>query len=153
MAHPIPPVIYVHMSAALAALVLGTIQLARTKGTRSHRVAGWLFVTLMLTVAISSLWIPRFLQLSWIHIFTAITLISIPLALWKIRHGNVRGHGAAMCGLFIGGLVIAGLFTLIPGRLLGNLLWRGSWGYCVQRSRGRSHPDTKVVHVLPVDGS
>jgi uncharacterized membrane protein len=28
-----------------------------------------------------------------------------------------------MNGLFIGGLVVAGILTLIPGRILGNLLW------------------------------
>ena len=129
MAHSVPFVIYIHMSAALAALVLGGAQLARAKGTSSHRIAGWGFVALMLTVAISSLWIPRFLQLSWIHIFTLITLISLPLAIWRIRRGNVRGHAAAMRGLYIGGLVIAGLFALAPGRLLGNLLWKGAAGY------------------------
>jgi len=126
---PVPPVIYLHLTCASAALVLGTVQLARTKGTPSHRLFGWIFVALMLTVAITSSWIPSFLHLTWIHVFTLITLVSIPLALWSIRHGNVRRHAAAMKGLYIGGLVIAGIFTLIPGRLLGNLLWKGVWGY------------------------
>lgn len=126
---PVPPVIYLHLTCAVAALVLGAVQLARTKGTASHRLAGWVFVALMLTVAISSLWIPSFLHLTWIHVFTLITLVSLPLALWRIRHGNVRGHAAAMKGLYIGGLVIAGIFTLVPGRLLGNLLWKGVWGH------------------------
>lgn len=129
MAHPIPAVVYFHMSAALAALAVGTWQLARAKGTASHRVIGWIFVALMYTVAISSLWIPRFMHLTWIHLFTLLTLVSVPLALWRVRHGNVRGHAASMRGLYIGGLVIAGLFTLVPGRLLGNLLWKGTWGY------------------------
>ena len=125
---PISPVIYLHLTSAVAALVLGTFQLARTKGTPSHRFAGWIVVALMLTVATTSLWIPSFLHLTWIHVFTLITLVSLPLALRRIRHGNVKGHAAAMKGLYIGGLVIAGIFTLIPGRLLGNLLWKGVWG-------------------------
>lgn len=129
MTYPVPSVVYVHLTAAIVALVVGTVQLARAKGTASHRLAGWTFVALMLTVAISSLWIPSFLHFTWIHLFTLITLVSLPLALWRIRHGNVRGHAAAMKGLYIGGLVIAGIFTLIPGRLLGNLLWKGVWGY------------------------
>lgn len=129
MAQPVSPVVYVHMTAAFAALVLGTVQLARAKGTPSHRVAGWTFVALMLTVAVSSLWIPSFLHLTWIHLFTLLTLVSLPLALWRIRSGNVRGHAAVMKRLYIGGLVIAGLFTLVPGRLLGNLLWKGILGY------------------------
>ena len=125
----VPIVIYIHLTAAIAALVLGTIQLARVKGTTSHRMAGWVFVALMLTVAISSLWIPSFLHLTWIHVFTLVTLISLPLALWHIRHGNVRGHAGAMRGLYIGGLIIAGVFTLVPGRLIGNLISKGVWGY------------------------
>lgn len=129
MSRSVPLVVYIHMSAALAALVLGTVQLARGKGTRSHRMTGWVFVALMLTVAISSLWIPRFLQFSWIHLFTLLTLVALPIAIWKIRRGNVRGHAGAMKGLYIGGLVIAGIFTFVPGRLLGNLLWKGTWGY------------------------
>jgi uncharacterized membrane protein len=77
----------------------------------------------MLTVAVSSLWIPRFLHFTWIHLFTLLTLVSLPLAIYKIRRGNVKAHASAMKGLFIGGLVIAGIFTLIPGRILGNFLW------------------------------
>jgi uncharacterized membrane protein len=127
MTHVVPPVIYVHLFAALAALFIGTIQLARVKGTPSHKAIGWTWVTLMLTVAITSLWIPAFLHFSWIHIFTLITLISLPLALWRIRRGDVKTHASAMRGVYIGGLLIAGAFTLLPGRLLGDLVWKGCW--------------------------
>lgn len=129
MVRTIPPVIYLHLTAALLALVVGSVQLARQKGTGSHRLIGWTWVTLMLVVAISSLWIPSFLHFTWIHVFTLVTLVSLPLALWYIRHGNRRGHARAMTGLYIGGLLIAGAFTLIPDRLLGNWVWRGLWGY------------------------
>ena len=91
---------------------------------RLHRIAGWTWVTLMLAVAISSLWIPRFLQISWIHAFTVMTLISLPMGLYFARTHNVKGHRATMIGLFTGGLVIAGIFTLIPGRILGNAIIR-----------------------------
>jgi uncharacterized membrane protein len=101
----------------------------RVKGTTSHQMAGWVFVALMLTVAISSLWIPRFLHLTWIHVFTLVTLVSLPLALWHIRHGNVRGHAAAMRGLYIGGLVVAGLFDHLACRTLRPV----GWGRCTRR--------------------
>ena len=129
MTHPVPAIIYLHLTAAFAALILGTVQLTRTKGTPSHKAAGWVFVALILTVAISSLWIPSFLHFTWIHIFTLVTLISVPLALWHIRRGDVRGHAYAMKGVYIGGLVVAGIFTLVPGRLIGNWMWTGVWGY------------------------
>jgi uncharacterized membrane protein len=125
----IPLPILLHLSAALSALVLGIVMLVRSKGTASHKALGRLWVGLMLTVAISSLWIPSFLHFTWIHLFTLLTLVSLPLALYRIRTGNVKGHAAAMKGLFIGGLAIAGIFTLIPGRMLGNLLWHTTLGY------------------------
>jgi uncharacterized membrane protein len=33
-----------------------------------------------------------------------------------------------MRGLYIGGCVVAGLFTLLPGRFLGDMLWRHTLG-------------------------
>jgi uncharacterized membrane protein len=125
----IPVPVLVHLAAAVSALVLGIVMLARPKGTASHKALGRTWVALMLTVAVSSLWIPRFLHFTWIHSFTLLTLVSIPLAIYRIRTGDVKGHARTMKGLFIGGLVIAGIFTLIPGRMLGNLLWRATLGY------------------------
>jgi uncharacterized membrane protein len=119
----IPPAVLIHLVAALCALGLGIVMLARRKGTLSHKFWGRIWAGLMLTVAVSSLWIPSFLHFTWIHLFTLLTFISLPLAIYKIRHGKVKAHASAMKGLFIGGLVIAGVFTLVPGRILGNLLW------------------------------
>jgi uncharacterized membrane protein len=33
-----------------------------------------------------------------------------------------------MKGLFIGGCIVAGVFTLLPGRFLGDLLWHQALG-------------------------
>jgi len=127
MPPPVPPVVYLHLSAALAALAVGTLQLARPKGTGPHKARGWTWAALMATVAVSSLWIPAFLHFTWIHVFTAVTFVALPLGLWRIHHGDVRGHARAMTWLYSGGLVIAGAFTLVPGRMLGNLVWKGCW--------------------------
>lgn len=116
-----------HLLSALAALVLGGVQLARRKGTRGHRVLGWIWVALMTTAAVSSLWMPAFMRLNWIHLFTLVTAISLPMAIWQIRHGKPEKHAGTMRGLYTGGLVIAGAFTLSPGRLLGDLVWKGCW--------------------------
>jgi uncharacterized membrane protein len=129
MSAAIPIPILIHLAAAASALMLGVVMLVRRKGTASHKALGRAWVALMLTVAISSLWIPSFLHLTWIHSFTLLTLVTLPLAIYRIRTGNVKGHAAAMKGLFIGGLIVAGIFTLVPGRLLGNLLWHGVWRY------------------------
>ena len=127
MSHPVPAVVYAHLLSALAALVLGAVQLARRKGTPWHRVLGWIWVTLMATAAITSLWMPAFLQFRWVHVFTLVTAISLPTAIWQIRRGDPEKHAGTMRGLYIGGLDIAGAFTLSPGRLLGDLVWKGCW--------------------------
>lgn len=128
MTQPIPPIVYVHLAAAVSAFLLGAWQLARPKGTPAHRATGWTWAALMMTVAISSLWIPSFLHFSWIHLFTLLVLVMLPLGIWRARHGNIEGHRKAMRGLYVGGVIIAGIFTFVPGRLLGNLVWKGCWG-------------------------
>ena len=123
MSLPLP--VTIHIISAFAALALGAALLSRRlKGDRAHRIAGWAWVSLMLTVAISSLWIPSFMKLSWIHVFTLITLVSLPLGVYRARTHDVKGHRGTMIGVFTGGLVVAGLFALVPGRFLGNTLLR-----------------------------
>jgi uncharacterized membrane protein len=111
-------VIALHLSAALASLALGAVVLARRKGTPSHRRLGRLWVALMLVVALSSFWIGR----SLIHLLSAWTLVSLALAVYFIRRGNVRAHKAFMVGTFLG-LAGAGLGALAPGRALHAVLF------------------------------
>jgi uncharacterized membrane protein len=40
-----------------------------------------------------------------------------------VRRGNISGHRNAMLGLYVGGLLIAGGFTLFPGRLLHRVFF------------------------------
>ena len=118
---PLP--IAIHLASTLAALVLGIALLSRrVKGDRAHRIAGWSWVALMMVAAISTLWIPGFLKVSWIHIFTVITLVSVPRGVMQARRGDVAAHRETMKGVFLYALVIAGLFALIPGRRLGNMV-------------------------------
>ena len=124
-----PLVVYVHFIAALAAMVIGAVQLARPKGTAGHRAIGWTWAALMMVVALSSLWIPAFLAFTWIHLFTLFVMVMLPLALYRAHRGEVAGHAKGMRGIYIGGLIVAGVFAFMPGRVLGNLLWKGVWGY------------------------
>ena len=122
------PLIFAHMVAALGALLLGIVILSRRKGTASHRALGWTWVMLMGSTALTSAFIrdyrlPNLFGYTPIHGFTLYVAVMLPLALLHIRRGNVAGHRKAMKGIFIGGCVVAGLFTLLPGRFLGSLLW------------------------------
>src|SRR5580704_8265966 len=104
------PVIQVHAFAAMSAFGLGVIQLAAPKGTLPHRTIGWVWVVLMLTIAVSSffihairLWGP----FSPIHLLSIFTLVTLPLAVLRAHRHQVERHRNAMLGLFFGALVIA----------------------------------------------
>jgi uncharacterized membrane protein len=120
--------IQLHAFAAIAAFALGLMQFARSKGTFSHRTFGWIWVMLMLIVAISSFWIHDIkLWGIWspIHILSVVTLVSLPLAVWMARKHNVRAHRYWMLGIFAGALVIAGIFTFVPGRIMHGVIFGG----------------------------
>ena len=127
------PLVALHLAAALLALVAGALVMARRKGTPLHRVLGWSFVAAMALTALSSAFmrdshLPSIAGFTPIHIFTVLTLVGLPRAIWQIRRGDVTGHRRTMQGLFIGGCVVAGAFTLLPGRFLGDLLWHRALG-------------------------
>jgi uncharacterized membrane protein len=115
------PAIPVHAFAAMAAFVLGAVQLAAPKGTLPHRAIGWLWVVLMLGVAASSLSIHQIkLWGPWspIHLLSIFVLITVPLGVWYAHRHRVADHRRVMIAIFSGALVIAGLFTLLPGRIM-----------------------------------
>ena len=127
------PLIALHLAAALLALVAGTLVMARRKGTPLHRVLGWSFVATLGLAALSSAFIrdthlPNIAGFTPIHFFTVLVLVGLPRAIWQIRRGNVVGHRRTMQGLFLGGCIVAGVFTLLPGRFLGDLLWHQALG-------------------------
>lgn len=120
------PVIQVHAAAALLALVVGTIVLLMEKGTPLHKRMGRLWAGLMVVVAASSFLITEirmFGPYSWIHVLSIYTFIGLAQAIWFIRRGNVRAHKATMIGLYVGALLTAGGFTLLPGRRMHAVLF------------------------------
>src|SRR6266567_5725735 len=115
------PAIPLHAFAAMAAFGLGLVQFAAPKGTLPHRTIGWIWVLLMASVAISSFWINTIRMVgpfSPIHLLSIFTLIMLPLAVWRAHAHRVTDHRLIMILLFIGALVVAGLFTLVQGRIM-----------------------------------
>lgn len=115
------PAIPLHALAAMAAFVLGLVQFAAPKGTLPHRTIGWIWVLLMVTVAISSFWIHTIRLVgpfSPIHLLSIFTLVMVLLAVWRPHRHRVADHRRIMIMTFIGALVIAGGFTLVPGRIM-----------------------------------
>jgi uncharacterized membrane protein len=115
------PAIPLHAFAAMIAFALGVVQFAASKGTLPHRTLGWIWVGLISAVAISSFWIHQIRLVGpWspIHLLSIFTLTMLPLAVWRARHHQVAGHRRVMILTFAGGLVVAGLFTFVPGRIM-----------------------------------
>ncbi|MBS0242261.1 MAG: DUF2306 domain-containing protein [Proteobacteria bacterium] len=122
------PATILHAIAALAAFGLGVLQIAAPKGTLPHRAVGWLWVGLMATVAASSFRIHTicsFGPFSFIHGLSVFTLLVLPLAVLHARRHRVAAHRQAMLLLFAGALVIAGGFTLLPGRIMHAVVFGG----------------------------
>ncbi len=115
------PAIQVHAFAAMTAFALGVIQLSAPKGTLPHRTLGWIWVALMLIVSTTAFFIHKIrLWGEWspIHLLAIFTLIMLPVAVMAARRHAVERHRRTMIGIFVGALVIAGLFTFVPGRIM-----------------------------------
>jgi uncharacterized membrane protein len=118
--------IRLHAFAAMAAFVLGVVQFSAPKGTIPHRTLGWVWVVLMLAVSGSAFWIHAIrLWGPWspIHLLAIFTLVMLPVAVLHARRHRVQQHRIAMLSLFFGALVIAGLFTLFPGRIMSAVVF------------------------------
>ena len=60
----------------------------------------------------------------FIHLFALLVLYSVPAAYYYVRKGNIAKHRQEMIGLYIGGLLIAGSFAFMPGRLMNQWLFQ-----------------------------
>ena len=115
------PIIQAHAFAAMMAFALGVVQLAAPKGTIPHRTVGWIWVVLMALVAVSSFWIHDIRMIgpfSPIHLLSIFTLAMLVVAVMHARRHRVDRHRKAMTTIFIGALIIAGVFTFLPGRIM-----------------------------------
>ena len=120
------PTVIAHAVAAFAALGIGVVQFTLAKGTSRHRALGWLWIAVMAGVALSSFGIHGLRQVgpfSWIHLISLFNLVMLAVAIAHARAGRIAAHRWTMVGLFLGALVITGLFTLVPGRIMHRVLF------------------------------
>jgi uncharacterized membrane protein len=118
-----PITIGIHLATVIPAFFLGGWIFLRPKGTTTHKMLGRVWMLLMTVTAISSFWLRGMTgSLSFIHIFTFMPLISFPMAIYYARIGNIVAHKGTLTGTYVG-LLIAGAFSFIPGRLMGHLVF------------------------------
>jgi len=126
---PYHTLMYFHLATVLPCVVMGAALFAMKKGTPVHKTTGKVYMILMIITAIITLFMPAqvgpqlFNHFGWIHAFSLLALYSTPKAYFAIRRGDVKTHQRSMIGLYIGGIMIAGGFTLAPGRYLHALLF------------------------------
>jgi len=127
------PAILLHFFTVVPAFALGTFQLfVSRKGSVAHRAAGKAYLVLMSVTAVAATFIPSFssvslglgpLRLGLIHLFVPLTVWSVWRTRRALRDGDIRAHRASMQGLYIGGMLIAGLLTFAPGRIMYRMFF------------------------------
>lgn len=137
-----------HFYSAMAALVVGALLLFRRKGTKLHRISGYLYFGLMLTLNLSALPIQRMSGgIGPFHIFVLISLPTVLAALYfplfRHKHPNWLWHHSNLMVWSYIGLVsafVAETMVRLPFLLwppshqaaAGNNLWiaMGSSMFC-----------------------
>lgn len=118
--------IQIHVFFAVSALIVGTLMLFWKKGTPLHKAMGRSWIVMMLVVSITSFFIHEIRLLgpySPIHLLSMVTLFGLWGGWHAIRAGDVRGHRISMISVYGGGLIGAGLFTLLPGRIMYEVMF------------------------------
>ena len=129
------PLIAVHMCAAITAVGIGPVALWARRGNnpalqrpKLHRAFGYAWTAMMLAAAISAIFIrdyrlPNIAGYTPLHLFVPVTFYFLFCAFQRLAQGNIAGHRQAMQRLYISACLVAGAFTLLPSRYLGNQLW------------------------------
>jgi uncharacterized membrane protein len=122
------PLAYAHLATVLPAFVIGTYLMLSRKGSPLHRALGKAYLVLMLVTGTITLFMPAAVgpkmlnHFGFIHLFSVLTVVSVPRAYFAARRHDVRSHRNNMIGLYVSGLIIAGSFAFMPGRLLHTWL-------------------------------
>ena len=120
---------YLHLITVVPAFLIGTLLIfSKRKGSLTHKLLGRIYLALMLITALISLFMPAALgptllgRFGWIHLLSIVTLITVFAAYFNARNGNIKTHRNQMLGLYFGGIILAGSFAFLPGRMLHGWL-------------------------------
>lgn len=127
------PQIKIHVVAVTLATLLGLFIFLNRKGTSFHKLMGWSYVVLMTVTAASAAFIrrppggdfPNIAGYTPIHLFVILTAVTLPMAIIHIKAGRATHHARSMIGLFVGGILIAGVLAFLPGRVMHEIAFGG----------------------------
>lgn len=122
----LPANVWAHIFTVLPALPLGMWLFLHPKGTDTHRWLGRLWVALIVVTAAISFTIRNLNhgQFSYIHLLSTMVILMVPYGLVLAWRGQIEAHSRVMRGMFLGSLLIAGLATFAPGRVM----WAWAFG-------------------------
>lgn len=113
--------ILIHSTSSIAALVLGSVNLLQIKGTKIHKVLGWIFIVCMFISAATSFGIHNN-TFSVIHILSLLVIIWLSRAIYAIRfkpknwlYIHASSIGSAYIAILIAGVGVFVRKILLPG--------------------------------------
>ena len=124
--------VYIHAFFALLAVPVGLYIFLTKKGTNQHKLAGRFWVALLVIVSLTAIFIQLINpgQYSLIHVLIPWTLGSLIYSIWNIRKfkktklpKHKYAHMYSMIGVYVGAILLAGAFTLMPGRFFHTILF------------------------------
>ncbi len=110
-----------HVATVIPAAILGGVVFLRPKGNATHRLIGRIWVVLMVVTSASTFFIHEirmFHGFSPIHLLSVFTIWGCLQSVYFARRGEIIRHKRFMQGVYVGGIVIAGGFTFVPGRIM-----------------------------------
>lgn len=127
-----PLAIQLHVASVVPAALIGPYMFWARKGTPIHRLVGKIWLGLIVVAALSSFFIHEinlFMGLSPIHLISIYVIFGAWLAIRNARAHRIVAHRRQVLGLYLGGIVGAGAFTLLPGRIMNKVVFSypASW--------------------------
>lgn len=125
-----PLAVQIHVATVVPAFIIGTwLIFFSRKGGRVHRAWGFLYLSLITVTAITTLFVHAlspnspYFGLSPLHLLVPLTLYGVVGALLGAWTHNIKRHKRAMLGVYIGGMLIAGTLTFLPGRIMHQVFF------------------------------
>lgn len=151
-----PLAIQLHVAAAMGALLLGPIAILTKRRDWRHKSVGYVWIGCIVTTALSSFWISGIAivgPFGPIHLLSLFVLWSVFDALAAAIRKDISAHRAGMTSLYIYAVVLTGMFTLLPGRFMNQLVLGGSGGWALTLTMVAVTASVIVYrnrHVLPL---
>jgi uncharacterized membrane protein len=127
-----PVAVQFHVATVVPAALIGSWQIFLSrKGSPSHRLLGFIYIVLMSVTALSTLWVHQlmpkgpFFGLSPIHLLIPVVFVGFYNALRGAVTHNTARHRYAMLSVYVGGILVAGGLTLMPGRIMHAVVFGG----------------------------